>query len=183
MDEVYQPEAVLETEHLVLRPLVKEDGKAIFNNINNDKEVLAYYLAPYQEKYDDNYIQWTIDSHHKNRRYCWAMVLKETSEVIGMMNQCNSVYIMMQNVEIGYAIGKKYWNKGYTTEALEAVIEFLFERGIHKVFCGHILENSASRRVMEKAGMEYEYTCKDAFYYHDKYSDVAYYSIINPAHL
>lgn len=182
MEEVYRAGTIIETEHLILRDLEIQDSQAIFENINNDRDVLRYYLAPYHEKANEEYIQSTIDFHRKTQRYCWAIVLKESAAVIGMINQCNSLNIFMQNVELGYAIGRKYWNKGYVTEAVLAVKDFLFERGIHKLYCGCVLENIASRRVMEKAGMILEGIRRDEFYYHDQYWDVAYLYCLNPYH-
>ena len=179
-EEIYQPEAVIETEHLILRELECSDEEAIFKQINSDPEVLRYYLAPFQEKMDPEYLQRTIEFCRRSQRYVWAVVLKDSGEVIGMLNQCNSLNIYFQSVELGYAIGRKYWNKGYTTEALKAVMDFLFDKGIHKVYCCCISENKASRRVMEKAGMAFEAHHVDEIWYHDRYWDTDILYKLNP---
>ena len=97
-----------------------------------------------------------IEAFRQTRKYILAIVLKESGEVIGNILQCNGTNRYMNTVEVGYAIGKKYWNKGYMSEALKAMIDLLFESGVHKVNACHIPENIASGRVMEKCGMKYE---------------------------
>lgn len=179
-EKVYQQGVVMETEHLILRDMEYSDSEAIFRNINNDREVLKYYLAPFQDKLSEDYLRETIDYCRRAERYCWAMVLKETGETIGMMNQCNRMDIYFQNMEIGYAIGRKYWNNGYTTEALVAAMDFLFNQGVHKVFCSCLIENGASRRVMEKSGMIYEGLRKEEVYYRDRYWDIETFYKLNP---
>ena len=106
-------------------------------------------------------------------------MLKETGEVIGMINQCNKMNPYFRNVEVGYAIARKYWNRGYCTEALVAMIDLLLSRGVHKVFCQHVLENEASEKVMIKAGMKKEGLRRDELYYRDRYWDVNCYYVLN----
>ncbi|MBR6323196.1 MAG: GNAT family N-acetyltransferase [Lachnospiraceae bacterium] len=177
----YDPNAVIETERLFLRPLVYSDALAIFHMISHDKDVLKYYLAPYIENEADASVERTVDFCRKAGRYCFAVVLKEESRVIGMLNQCSEPNAYFPALELGYAYGRDYWNKGYATEALKAAIDFMFARGIHKVTCAHITENEASGRVMQKSGMLFEGVRKSEIYYHDQYWDTANYYLLNPA--
>lgn len=175
----YDPELVLETEHLILRKLERSDALAIFHLINHDKDVLKYYVAPYMENESEASVDGTVSYCEQAGVYAFAVVLKETGEVIGMLNQCNRANRYFNNIEIGYAIGKAYWNNGYCTEALGAMIKMLFEKGVHKVYCGHAIENKASERVMIKAGMKHEGVRKSELFYRDRYWDVNYYYMIN----
>lgn len=60
-------------------------------------------------------------------------------------------------VEIGYCIGRKYWNKGITSEALASLIKFFFEEvEVKRVEARHDSNNPNSGKVMEKCGMKYE---------------------------
>ena len=56
-------------------------------------------------------------------------------------------------IEVGYSLSPKYWNKGYATEALSCAIQELFRIGYNHVKAAHFIENKASGRVMQKAGM------------------------------
>lgn len=180
MKDYYIENATIETKRLVLRPLEEMDALAIYHNINHDKKVLEYFIAPYIERIEDASVSKMVQYYKETKKYCFAIVLKETKEVIGLMVQTNELSATSHTVEVGYAIGKKHWNQGYVSEALESMISFLFEQGIHKVTCGYIVENTASKRVMEKCQMVFEGIKKDEIYYHDKYHDVGYYYLINP---
>ena len=56
--------------------------------------------------------------------YNWGIELKENRELIGSIS-ANKVENESNCYEIGYAIGRKYWGKGYATEALNRVVEYL----------------------------------------------------------
>jgi len=59
--------------------------------------------------------------------------------------------------EIGYNLGKKYWGKGYTTEAMKQIISFAQEElGITEIVGRYAKENPASGKVMEKLGFRFE---------------------------
>lgn len=176
MEEYYNSMLTIETKRLLLRPLEENDAEAIYHNINHDKKVLEYFIAPYIEDIKDASVKNMRAYYKETKKYCFAIVLKESNTVIGMILQTNDLSATSHTVEVGYAIGSSYWNNGYVSEALEAVIKLLFDRGVHKVTCGYITENDASKRVMEKCGMIYEGIKKDEIYYHD----VEYYYLINP---
>ena len=177
MIEYYDRNAVLTTERLILRPLQESDASAIFHNIYHDKEVLRYYLAPYKENEAEVDLRGMIERTSRNGIYVFAIVLKETGEVIGMINQFGDFDRTEGVVELGYAIGSRYWNHGYGTEALKRTCRFLFSKGIRKIRCGAIKENIQSIRVMQKSGMKYEKSELGAIIHQDRYWDVEYYCI------
>ena len=176
----FDPNVVIETNRLVLRSMNINDTHAIFLNINNDKEVLKYFVDRYTEKESDMVLDKVIKYCLDNQRYFFAIELKDTREVIGMILQCSGASPVFNTTEIGYAIGKKYWNNGYATEALKAMIDFIFSRGIHKVVVSHIIGNDASKRVIQKCGLIHEGIRKEDIYYHEQYFDVDYYYLLNP---
>lgn len=176
----FNPKAVIETERLILRFMRVEDTHDIFVNINHDQDVLEYFIDKYREKEEEMTLDKTINYCLENERYLFAIELKETHEVIGMILQCSTPSQIFNFSEVGYAIGKKHWNKGYVSEALKAMIDFLFSLGVHKVIASHLIGNNASKRVMEKNHMIFEGIRKEEIYYHNKYHDVAYYYLINP---
>ena len=81
-------------------------------------------------------------------RYVRAM--EENGEFVGF---CNDVERNGDAVEIGYAMCPDIWGRGYCTAALKLAIADLFELGFNQVVVGAFVENPASLRVMEKAGM------------------------------
>ena len=103
--------------------------------------------------------------------YQWAMVEKATGQVFGSTSLYNSLPGEPQQKtewpgldltdgvwEPGYCIGRKWWNKGFTTEALRAVVAYWFTSTDSSwLACGHAAANPASGRVMEKAGFVYHH--------------------------
>lgn len=175
----FDPSAVIKTKRLTLRYMKKEDVHDIFTNINNDKEVLKFFIDKYVEKETDMTLDKTIEYCLKAERYLFAIELNDTHEVIGMILQCSTPDKIFNNSEVGFAIGKKHWNKGYVTEAFKAMINFLFSLGIHKVIASHLVGNDASKKVIEKCGLIYEGRRKEEIHYHDRYFDVDYYYILS----
>lgn len=63
----------------------------------------------------------------------------------------------MSSWEIGYNLGQRYWNKGYTTEAMQTILQFAKDTlGIKEIVGRHTKENTASEHVMKKLGFQYE---------------------------
>lgn len=76
-------------------------------------------------------------------------------------------------------IGKPYWGNGYATEALGAVIAYLFEQTtINRIETFAWAENSASTHVMEKAGMRFEGLARHRRFAKGAFHDFKYYAIL-----
>jgi ribosomal-protein-alanine N-acetyltransferase len=100
----------------------------------------------------------------------WAIVDKKHQNLIG---HCGFKFLEnTTEVQIGYLLKKSYWGKGLATEAASAALKYGFEIAhLEKVVAVAKPDNIASRRVMEKLGMNYE---KDAYFYKNH---VVYYSM------
>lgn len=175
----FDSKTIIKTKRLTLRFMDNKDAHDIFVNINHDKDVLKYFLSKYVEKEEEMTLNKTIAFCLENERYLFAIELNDTHEVIGMILQCSTPSPTSNCSEIGFAIGKNHWNKGYVTEAAKAMIDFLFKEGVHKVIAAHLVGNNASKRVIEKCGMIYEGRRKEEIYWHEQYHDVDYYYLIN----
>ena len=98
------------------------------------------------------YISSSLEGWNKNN-YTWIVEIKDTREVIGCFAARQNKY----KVDIGYLFIKSQWGKGYMTEAIESFIKKIFKiKSIQRVWAVCDVENMASKRVMEKAGMKYE---------------------------
>ena len=107
-------------------------------------------------KETEKWLQKCISQYEKLDVYNWGITLNENEKLIGSIS-ANKSENDNECYEIGYAIGKKYWRKGYATEALSAVVEFFIkEVGIRKFFCRCAKENKASGSVIKKVGFEYK---------------------------
>jgi ribosomal-protein-alanine N-acetyltransferase len=82
-------------------------------------------------------------------------------------------------VHIGYCIGKKYWNQGITSEALNRIIKFFFEEvGVNRIESRHDPNNPNSGKVMKKCGMKYEGTIRQADINNQGICDYSEYGIL-----
>ena len=121
-----------------------------------------------------------IEQYENNDFYKWLIETKDTHELIGDIEVCR-LYKKRNYGEVGYCIGSKYWNKGYATEALRRVIEFLLiDCEFHLVEARHASYNIASSKVMQQAGMKKDGELRERRL--DKktgiYTPLVYYSIL-----
>ena len=61
--------------------------------------------------------------------------------------------------ELGFWLGKKYWNQGYATEACEMIIDYgFYQLNLDKIWIAHFIDNHKSKRVQEKCNFKYSHT-------------------------
>jgi ribosomal-protein-alanine N-acetyltransferase len=172
--------AALETERLALRRFAPGDAGAMFRNWASDPDVTEFLTWPPHATVAASaqvLAEWA-GSYAKPDFYFWAIALKQSGEPIGSI----SVVEMDEKTaaaQIGYCIGKAWWRKGYTSEALRAVAKFLFEDvGMARVEARHDPRNPNSGKVMAKAGMKYEGTHRKAGRNNRGICDEAFYAIL-----
>lgn len=153
----------LETQRLILRGFKENDSMDMFLNWANDAEVTKFLTwEPHQsvEETKQLLVNW-IKSYSNLDYYQWGIVLKDENRLIGSISAVK-IDEDLNTVEIGYCIGKKWWGKGITTEALKRVIEFFFDEvEADNIEARHYIENVNSGKVMKKAGMTYEKTVEE----------------------
>lgn len=168
------------TDRLILRRFTLDDAENMFNNWANDPEVTKYLRWPphlnigVTTKLLDEWIGCYNDLAY----YSWAIALRETDIVIGSIG-IMGVSEVDESGEIGYCMGKKWWCKGLMTEALKAVISFSFEQsGFNRLEADHSVNNPASGRVMQKAGMTLEGIARQKYKANLGFQDCKVYSVI-----
>ena len=73
---------ILETERLILREMTDDDYSSL-QKVISDPETMKYYFAPFDEEGVWRWIRWCKASYEKRGFGLWAVVLKETGEMIG----------------------------------------------------------------------------------------------------
>jgi ribosomal-protein-alanine N-acetyltransferase len=170
----------LETKRLILRRFIINDTEKAFNNWTNDDEVTKYLMWPTHQNTNvtRSILEQWIQKYEKIDFYQWAIVLKEINEPIGAISVVGQLD-EIKMVHIGYCIGKKWWNKGITSEALDTLIKFFFEEvGVNRVESRHDPNNPNSGKVMVKCGMKYEGLRRQADYNNQGICDSVEYGII-----
>lgn len=170
----------IETERLILRKFTLEDTEDMFNNWANDDEVTKFLTWPTHSNLDisKTVLEMWVDEYKDDKFYQWCIELKGNKQAIGTISV---VYINenVDSVEIGYCIGRKYWNQGITSEAVAALIKFFFDDvKVNRIEARHDPNNPNSGKVMLKCGLQYEGTRRKADKNNMGIVDVALYGIL-----
>lgn len=142
------------TDRLILRRFREDDAQDMYNNWASDELTSRYVTWDVHKDVNETkgVIRRWIDEYDVGG-YNWIVELKDTHEVIGSITGVH-IHRRDLNIEVGYCYGSKFWGKGYATEALKKVIEYLInDCGFYLVEAKHLIGNPASGRVMEKSGM------------------------------
>ncbi len=169
----------LETSRLILRRAIREDAEPMFRNWASDPEVTKFLTWPAHSSIAVSKMvigSW-LQEYEKESYYQWMIVLKELDEPIG------SISVVRQNdrveeAEVGYCIGSQWWHRGIMTEAMNAVIKYLFDEiGMNRIAARHDPNNPHSGGVMRKCGMKYEGTSRASDRNNQGICDAANYAI------
>jgi RimJ/RimL family protein N-acetyltransferase len=131
-----------------------DDARAIFDGYATDPEVARWVIwTPHAAISDTRaFLATFIDSGRGAQSYPWIITLADET-VIGAMH----LRLHPPRAEFGFNIARPHWNRGYGTEAAKAVLTFgLTLPSIERVEATCHVDNGASARVLEKAGMQCE---------------------------
>ena len=171
----------LETERLLLRRYVREDAAAIYKNWASDPQVTKFLMwQPHASpEVSRRVMEDTLKQYANDAYYRWAIVLKSHGAApigdIAVVHMDKKISM----VHIGYCIGKDWWNQGITSEALQKVMDFLFDV-VHanRIESRHDPQNPNSGKVMQKCGMKYEGTLRSADWNNQGICDACYYALL-----
>ncbi len=173
------PMRPLETARLLLREVRLSDLPQYHARLTSDPEVAKYMLW---EAHDDlshtaTTIELILAGYVAQSRWHWAIVLKETDQLIGTIallgfdpgrNTCSFAYML----------GREFWGQGYGSEALAGIFRFAFEEmDIFQIQADHFAENPASGRAMIKAGMRQTGTLPRHYEKNGKFYDAIQYTL------
>ena len=146
---------ILETERLILREMSHDDFAA-HKAVWGDNELMKHYPYTFDDERVSAWIERNIERYKNDGFGLWAVVLKESGEVIG---DCG---LTMQNIdgtmlpEVGYHIHRDYQKKGYASEAAKAVIDYAFSNySFPYVYAYMKYSNVASYSTAMKCGMKF----------------------------
>ncbi|MGN1367503.1 MAG: GNAT family N-acetyltransferase [Aristaeellaceae bacterium] len=168
----------LTTPRLTLRPFLLTDAQDMFDNWASDPEVTKYLTWPAHSSVDVSRFILSDWVKHDGEPdyYQWAIVLD--GHAIG------SIAVVEQNdqvgkAHIGYCIGRNWWHKGIMSEALRAVMDFLFDEvGYQRIESRHDPNNPHSGGVMRKCGMKYEGTLRQSDWNNQGICDASWYALL-----
>ena len=176
----------INTSRLLLRKIRMEDAQDMFDQWASDPIVTKYLTwMPHGSVEDTKRIiaMWLKDLDEPFV-YRWVIELKTVGKVIGTIDLVN-VDERNRCGTFGYCLSATYWNQGIASEALQAMLHYLFVEGdFHRIEATHLIENPASGKVMVKCGMKEEGIKRKKFLGHDgEFHDLVTYGILKNEYL
>jgi len=157
------------TERLLLRLLEPEEGGLLITYLDENREHLAPWEPTRTEKYySTDFCELEIKKNQagffQGHSLKLAAFFKELPEgpVVGVCNFTNIIRGVFQACFLGYSIHHKYEGKGLMYEALEAGIDFVFEKlKLHRIQANYMPHNERSAKLLQKLGFQREGYAKD----------------------
>lgn len=165
---------ILETERLYLRRINQKDFTSLCK-IMQDEETMYAYEGAFSDAEVQEWLDRQISRYKKWGFGLWAMVLKETDEMIGQCGLTMQPWKEEEVLEVGYLLQRIFWHKGYATEAARACKKYAFETLNADEVCSIIRDtNTASRKVAARNGM----TVRDSWTKHYRGVDMPHYRYV-----
>jgi len=169
---------VLHTKRLDLIEIRQSHLRDLYD-LFSDEEVTRYYnLLPFDKEDDAQpLLDWSIERYKEGSGIRWGIALKGKSNIIGTAGFNN--YTKNHRANIGYDLQRQYWNKGYITEALDAVIDYGFNQlSINRIEAEVMQGNINSEKVLQKLSFKNEGILRNWMLWNEKYYDMTMFSLL-----
>lgn len=169
----------LHTQRLTLRLFMLEDAPDVQRLAGDYGVASTALLIPHP--YTDGLAEEWIGTHQPGFETGELAVFAAVHRAEGYLVGAASLGIEREHdrAELGYWIGRPYWNRGYATEAVRAIIPYGFRvLGLNRIRGSHFPRNPASGRVMQKAGMRYEGCLRQHVKKWGRYEDLMVYGVL-----
>lgn len=171
--------SVFETERLILRPLQPDDAPQMAA-LASDYDVAAGLLSlphPYTLSDAEQFIAQRLAASPDSPDHVFALALKPDSRFIGLIGLHEQR--PFDRAELGYWLGKPYWNLGYASEAARRLMRYGFEvLALNRIHASCYAPNIGSARVLQKIGMTYEGTLRQHYIRFGVVHDARVYGIL-----
>jgi RimJ/RimL family protein N-acetyltransferase len=168
----------LKTDRLLLREFQLSDAPDV-QRLAGVKEVAAgtFLPHPYENGMAEQWIADQEQAHEGGTAVSFAITLAGDATFIGSIG-LNMVPIH-RHARLGYWLGVPYWNQGYGTEAVRAVLRYGFmQLNLHRIYSPHFQGNAASGRVLQKVGMTYEGRMREHYVRFGRFIDLELYGML-----
>lgn len=165
---------ITETERLIIREMVQSDLNALCKILCDEEVMRATYESAFSVEEAQNWMNRHFKRYAEYGFGLWAVVLKETNEMIGQCGLTVQSWREKELLEIGYLFQKAYWHKGYATEAAIACKEYAFSvlnaSSVYSIIRDtHIASQNVAVRngmkIVDKFTKNFRYVDMDFFLY------------------
>ena len=169
---------ILTTQRLKLRPFTLADATDV-QRLAGDRLIASTTLR-IPHPYTDGMAEQWIETHRRDFEEGKLVNFAITRSPHGFLTGCIGLTIDKDhnNAELGYWIGKPYWNQGYATEAARRAIKYAFEvLDLNRVHASHFARNPQSGRVMQNIPLIHEGILTQHIKKWQQYEDIVIYGI------
>ena len=173
----FDPFPTLSTERLILRQINLDDAEMLFSMRSSEK-MMAFIQRPLAKTIEDatKLIESMQEGLEKKESIVWVMSLKNDPKMIGTIGFWRMTPEHFR-AEVGYLLHENYWQQGIAYEALVKVLEYGFNvMNCHSIEANIDPKNTASQRLLEKAGFVKEAHFKEDYFWEGQFLDSAVYS-------
>ena len=154
------PPRIFQTARLKLRALEPQDSRLIFDLYASDPVACRYMSFKCTGRLEDTEAFVRPAACYFNgeespvKVFSWVIELRDTGEAIGTAGFGPQSHFGLCG---GYILNSKWWGRGYASEAWKCLVDWAKgQQGVYRIEAWHDLDNPASGRVMQKAGMTFE---------------------------
>jgi RimJ/RimL family protein N-acetyltransferase len=170
---------IITTERLVLRWVSENDIDSLYEVFSNP-EVARYWSAPpYTTREQAVQLQREIAAgNESNTMFKWGLALRDSDRLIGTTTLFN-LNLDNGRAEVGYAMGRAHWGKGYMNEALQALLLHAFEvMKLRRLEADVDPRNTASIRTLERLGFQKEGYLRERWHVAGEIQDALFYGLL-----
>ena len=168
-------------KQIILRELKKSDAEDLQKNLNDRKVIrfMTHIKYPFSKKDALKLVKNKKLTRAAKIEFAFGIALKSTNKIIGGID-LHHIDLKNKSGELGYWLGKNYWNKGIMTEAVKLAINFGFRKlKLHRIYANLFSKNIASKKILEKLGFELEGRMREKRYRENQWHDVLNFGILD----
>ena len=179
LKDMFKKHPQLETKRLILREIKIADAKDIFIFYSDEEVMNLYERSTHKTIKDTNKLIKRFAKNHKERKaILWGITTKDSNLIIGVcgFNRWRPNRFVAQ---ITFIVSKEYWNKGISKEALDAVVQYGFEKmGLNRIEGMSLPENIPSIKLFKKLGFQEEGILREYAFFRGQFRDFKMFSLL-----
>ncbi|MFQ3191078.1 MAG: ribosomal-protein-alanine N-acetyltransferase [Paraglaciecola sp.] len=173
---------VIETPRLLLNRLTKDDREPLFSIFSDPKIIEHYDVERFKSINEaDRLIEYFDARFYSNTGIRWAIRNKSSGAFLGTCGFTNWNEFDHSAV-VGYELSNENWGKGYATEAVGTIINFIFAESfrfyVHRVEALILPSNKPSETLIKSLGFRLEGTLRGKCYWNNDFHDMNMYGIL-----
>ena len=168
----------LKTARLLLRKFQLSDAPDVQRLAGAPAVAAGTFLPhPYEDGMAEQWITDQARAHEGGSAVSFAITLAGDATFIGSISL--DIVQTHRHARLGYWLGLPYWNNGYATESVKAVLDYGFNRlNLNRIYSPHFQGNEASGQVLRKVGMTYEGRMREHYVRFDRFVDLELYGLL-----